>query len=76
MRARKRSRTQPRKSVACSFGHRLLTTSRVVWTDASLSVRAAFTVAELRRLALAAGLRDAVVRRHFPCRMLLAWRRP
>jgi 2-polyprenyl-3-methyl-5-hydroxy-6-metoxy-1,4-benzoquinol methylase len=59
-----------------ALGARLLTTSRVVWTDASLSVRAAFTVAELAALANAAGLRGAMVKRRFPCRMLLQWRKP
>jgi 2-polyprenyl-3-methyl-5-hydroxy-6-metoxy-1,4-benzoquinol methylase len=59
-----------------ALGARLLTTSRVVWTDASLSVRAAFTVEELGILAQAAGLQGATIQRRFPCRMLLQWRRP
>ena len=55
---------------------RLLTTSRVVWTDASLSVRAAFTVHELRKLAIAAGLNYTTINRRFPCRMILQWNKP
>lgn len=42
-----------------ALGARLLTTSRVVRTDASLSVRAAFTIGELRDLARAADLHGA-----------------
>ena len=59
-----------------ALGSRLLTTSRVVWTDASLSVRAASTVAELRELARTAGLHGATISPRFPCRMLLQWSRP
>ena len=59
-----------------ALGSRLLTTSRVVWTDASLSVRAAFTVAELGALAQVAGLQGATIERRFPCRMLLRWKKP
>ena len=55
---------------------RLLTTSRVVWTDASLSVRAAFTVDELRNLAISAGLNYTRINRRFPCRMILQWTKP
>jgi SAM-dependent methyltransferase len=58
-----------------ALGARLLTTSGVVHKDAKLSVRAAFTVKELRRLAGDAGLHDATIRRSFPCRMLLIWRK-
>jgi SAM-dependent methyltransferase len=58
-----------------ALGARLLTTSSVVRTDASLSVRAAFTVKELRTLAQEAGLRNAAITHRFPCRMLLAWRK-
>ncbi len=64
-----------RDLILVALGARLLTTSRVVWTDASLSVRAAFTVAELGALAEAAGLQGATIERWFPCRMLLQWRK-
>ena len=55
---------------------RLFTRSPVVWTDASRSVRAAFTVGELHALARSAGLRDIRLTRHWFCRMLLEWSRP
>lgn len=56
-------------------GTRLLTRSRVVHTDGPLSVRAAFTVPEVHRLAGAAGLTGATIRTHWPCRFLLTWSR-
>ena len=55
---------------------RLLTMSPVVWVDAPRSVRAAFTIAEARDLARAAGLTGVRVSRRWPCRMLLEWKRP
>lgn len=57
-------------------GVRLLTRSPVVHTDGPLSVRAAFTLDEIRSLAERAGLRDATLRRHWPQRFLLAWKKP
>jgi 2-polyprenyl-3-methyl-5-hydroxy-6-metoxy-1,4-benzoquinol methylase len=59
-----------------TLGSRLLSRSPVVLFDAPASVRAAFTPAELRGLAKAAGLDGATVRRVFPCRMALTWERP
>ena len=56
-------------------GTRLLTRSRVVHTDGPLSVRAAFTVPEVRRVADAAGLTGATIRTHWPYRFLLTWGR-
>jgi SAM-dependent methyltransferase len=56
-------------------GTRLLTRSRVVHADGPLSVRAAFTVPEVRRLADAAGLTGATIRTHWPYRFLLTWSR-
>jgi SAM-dependent methyltransferase len=56
-------------------GTRLLTQSRVVHADGPVSVRAAFTVPEVRRLADAAGLAGATVRTHWPYRFLLTWSR-
>lgn len=63
---------------AVRIGAFLATRSPVVWKDSGLSVRAAFTPRELERLAWRAGLRGAVVRPRFPCRLLLTWdaRRP
>jgi 2-polyprenyl-3-methyl-5-hydroxy-6-metoxy-1,4-benzoquinol methylase len=55
---------------------RLLTLSPVVWVDAPRSVRAAFTVEEVRNLARTAGLAGTTVGRRWPCRLLLQWKRP
>lgn len=55
---------------------RLLSRSPVVRFDGPVSVRAAFTPAELLALAADAGLAGATVRRSFPCRMQLIWSRP
>ena len=55
---------------------RLFSTSDVVRTDALLSVRAAFTIDEARRLAETAGLEGATVSKRWPCRYLIDWRRP
>jgi 2-polyprenyl-3-methyl-5-hydroxy-6-metoxy-1,4-benzoquinol methylase len=55
---------------------RLLTTSGVVRVDGPRSVEAAFTPAEARGLAERAGLSGARVRRRWPFRWLLSWRRP
>ncbi len=53
----------------------LLTRSRVVHDDAVLSVDNAFTVDEIRALAVRAGLRGARVTRRWPFRFLLTWSR-
>jgi 2-polyprenyl-3-methyl-5-hydroxy-6-metoxy-1,4-benzoquinol methylase len=55
---------------------RLLTRSRVMHEDAVRSIRAAFTVEELRELAGEAGLEGADVSPRPRQRMLLTWRRP
>jgi len=54
---------------------RLLTRSDVVHVDAPRSVRAAFTPAELRGLADRAGMGNLLLKRVWPCRMLLTWKR-
>jgi SAM-dependent methyltransferase len=56
-------------------GSRILSACDVVHGDADRSVRAAFTLAEVRRLAEAAGLNGAVVERRWSRRYLLTWRR-
>jgi len=68
--------------VRCRHGHlaawvgtRVLSRSEVVHIDGPRSVNAAFTPAELARMAEDAGLRGARVRRHYPARMQLLWRR-
>jgi 2-polyprenyl-3-methyl-5-hydroxy-6-metoxy-1,4-benzoquinol methylase len=57
-------------------GCRLLTRSRVNRYDGPASVLGAFRVAEVRSMAEAAGLSGASIRRHWPERFLLSWRRP
>ena len=54
---------------------RLLTTSPVVHVDGPRSVAAAWTRAEALHLAERAGLHGATVRRYWPYRFLLSWRR-
>jgi 2-polyprenyl-3-methyl-5-hydroxy-6-metoxy-1,4-benzoquinol methylase len=56
-------------------GSRVLSRSPVVHIDGPLSVRAAFTPAEVRDLARRAGLDGAVAMRRWPSRYLLTWRR-
>ncbi len=58
------------------LGTRALSRSEVVRADGPLSVRAALTVPEATRLAERAGLAGASIRRHWPCRFTLDWRRP
>jgi len=53
-----------------------LSRSRVVRYDGPASVRSAFTPREALGLAEKAGLAGATVRRRFPCRFLLTWRKP
>ncbi len=52
---------------------RLLTRSHVVHVDGPLSVRAAFSLAEARELASAAGLEGAGFSRKWPQRFLMVW---
>ena len=56
-------------------GTRLLSASSMVHSDGPRSVEGAFTIAEVRRLAEAAGLAGARVQRRWPCRYLLCWKR-
>jgi 2-polyprenyl-3-methyl-5-hydroxy-6-metoxy-1,4-benzoquinol methylase len=58
--------------VAC----RALTRSPIVHVDAPLSVAAAFTLGEARKLAAESGLLGARISRHWPQRFLLVWRKP
>jgi 2-polyprenyl-3-methyl-5-hydroxy-6-metoxy-1,4-benzoquinol methylase len=55
---------------------RVFSRSRVMRTDAILSVRAAYTIDEFRGLAHEAGLDGAAIRAVWPQRFLLEWRRP
>ena len=54
---------------------RLMTTSPVVRFDGPVSVRAAFTPAEVGAIARTAGLDPVVLECHFPARFLLTWTR-
>ena len=56
-------------------GTRLLSRSPIVHNDGPASVAAAFTLDETRALAAEAGLVDADVRRVWPFRLQLVWRR-
>lgn len=66
----------------CGIGHvaarvaGTLSGSRVVRVDAPRSVEGAFTETEFGTIAGRAGLDGVVVRRSFPWRMLLVWKRP
>ncbi|CAG0987742.1 hypothetical protein PHYC_02117 [Phycisphaerales bacterium] len=55
---------------------RVVSRSRIVRTDAVLSVRGAYSIGELRGLADDAGLHGAAINPAWPQRMLLSWRRP
>ncbi len=59
-----------------TLASRLLSRSPIVHFDGPASVRAAFTIPEAKALAAKAGLINAVVVPHFPCRWLLTWRKP
>ena len=61
--------------LAAQVGTRLLSRSPVVHMDGPMSVRAAFTMDELRALAERAGLKGADVQPCFAMRMRLVWRR-
>jgi 2-polyprenyl-3-methyl-5-hydroxy-6-metoxy-1,4-benzoquinol methylase len=54
----------------------LLCRSRVVHVDGVLSVRAAYTLDEVRELACRAELKEASVLPRWPCRFLLRWQKP
>ena len=57
-------------------GLRLLSRSDVARVDGPRSVRAAFTLSEVRTMATEAGYVGAVVQRGWPERFILRWRRP
>lgn len=69
-------RRQTAGLAAAWFASRLLTGSRVVRTDAVRSVRAAFTISEVQRLAEEAGMVGASVVPRWPWRFLLHWSQP
>jgi len=53
----------------------LLTSSSIVHTDGLRSVRAAFSLEELREVAKAAGLSSHSLFRRWPCGLILSWRK-
>ncbi len=57
------------------FMCRILSRSRIVHHDGPVSVRAAWTMEEMRAMAAEAGMTGAVVRASWPSRMLLVWER-
>jgi 2-polyprenyl-3-methyl-5-hydroxy-6-metoxy-1,4-benzoquinol methylase len=68
------ARSRPALALA-HVATRALSRSPVVHVDGPRSVRAALSVAEIHALADAAGMRGAVIRRCWPMRFLLVWRR-
>ena len=68
----RRDRTGLGLAWVCS---RLLTRSRVVHVDAIKSVRAAWTLEEMRALAARSNLENASISTCFPRRMMLSWDR-
>jgi 2-polyprenyl-3-methyl-5-hydroxy-6-metoxy-1,4-benzoquinol methylase len=54
-----------------TFASRLLARSPIVHHDGPASVRAAYTFDELLELAQEAGLKNAKIQRHFPCRLFV-----
>jgi SAM-dependent methyltransferase len=61
--------------VLAVLGTSVLASSRVARIDGPLSVRAARTIPEYHGLLARAGMADATVRRTWPERVLIAWRR-
>ncbi len=57
-------------------GLRLLSRSEVAHVDGPRSVRAAFSLVEVEAMAVEAGLVGVVIRRGWPARFVLRWRRP
>lgn len=57
------------------FAGHVLSSSPVVRVDAVRSVRAAFTMQEVREMAEVAGMQGAKVQRRWPARFLLEWRK-
>ena len=58
------------------LGCRMLSSSPIVRHDGPVSVRAAFTIPEVRQLATQAGLDHIQLTRHWPGRFLLSWSLP
>ena len=61
--------------ILCFLGTRLLSRSAIVHKDGILSVKAAFTLAEIDHLVTSAGLSGAQIQSIWPMRYLLTWTR-
>lgn len=61
--------------ILVTIASRLLCSSPVVHHDGPASVRAAYTMEEMEKMALAAGLDNFQISGRFPCRYLLDWTR-
>ncbi|HQY88061.1 MAG TPA: methyltransferase domain-containing protein [Tepidisphaeraceae bacterium] len=57
------------------IGCRLVSRSSIVHFDGPVSVRGAWTIGEMKQMAMDAGLTGATIRRQWPFRMLLRWER-
>lgn len=64
----------PRGWLLVTLGTRLLSRSSVVHHDGAQSIRAAYTLDEIRALAQRAGLDGCQIHRRWPCHFLLKWR--
>jgi 2-polyprenyl-3-methyl-5-hydroxy-6-metoxy-1,4-benzoquinol methylase len=69
-------RRSPIGGVVAWIGCRVLSRSAVVHYDGPASVRAAWTMGELKTFAAQAGMDGAIISRCTPWRMLLIWKRP
>jgi len=58
------------------LGCRTLTRSPVARIDGPRSVEGAFTISEIRDMAIKSSMENAIIQRHWPCRYLLQWSRP
>jgi 2-polyprenyl-3-methyl-5-hydroxy-6-metoxy-1,4-benzoquinol methylase len=57
------------------LGTRILSRSKIVQYDGPVSVRAAYTINEMREMAQGAGLNNCSIHRYLYCRQLLVWKR-
>jgi 2-polyprenyl-3-methyl-5-hydroxy-6-metoxy-1,4-benzoquinol methylase len=62
--------------LAAWIGTRILSRSRIVHHDGPASVRAAWTIPEIRQFAASANMPDVLISRASPFRMLLTWEPP
>ncbi len=58
-----------------SLATKILSNSKIVHHDGPASVRASYTIDEMRDMAKQSGLDNCIIHHSFPCRMLLVWRK-